>query len=270
MGTTKVPSCSLRLSERTKVRRCRGSAACRQLLLAWLSLLHVAAGAQGAASADPAVIDAECLAIEQAFARNDTQTLSALEPEDRQWQALKAFRLASTYIPEDKRREALTAIRQGLQVIKEGLRDNPEDVELLLLGTMLDGEYLLVQRWRFLHNGLRGLRRIARAEKLEPDNPRARLIRGSAKVVLPGLLGGSPEDAEQLLQPGVRSTALCENGDWGQVDLLNWLGRAAEAQGDAARAQQYYEAALARSPGNHWVRLAIEGNGYEWQEDPEP
>jgi tetratricopeptide (TPR) repeat protein len=251
-----------------KVRLRRGQKVRRRLsaLLAASSLW--ACSALAAEPPQPAT-DASCLAIEQAFADNRISELAALKPQEPRWQAQQSFRLASAYIPQDRKDEALQAIRRGLKVVARGLRDDPDDVELLLLGTMLDGEYLLINRWRFLHNGLRGLRRIARAEKLAPDNPRARLIRGSAKVVLPGIFGGSATEALAILQPGVRDTELCAGGDWGQVDLLNWLGRAASALDDSEQARHYFEQALARSPGNHWVRLAIAGEGYRWEEEPD-
>lgn len=234
------------------------------------SLLFATAAAETASAAvAPPTTDQTCLAIEQAFADNRIEALAALEPQEPRWQAQQSFRLASAYIPQNRKDEALQAIRRGLKVVARGLREDPDDVELLLLGTMLDGEYLLINRWRFLHNGLRGLRRIARAERLAPDNPRARLIRGSAKVVLPGILGGSPTEALAILQPAMRDTELCADGDWGQVDLLNWLGRAASALGNDEASRGYFEQALQRSPGNHWVQLAIAGEGYRWEEEPE-
>ena len=61
-------------------------------------------------------------------------------------------------------------------------------------------------------------------------------------------------------------SALCADGEWAQVDLINWLGRGYAKLNDAAKAQAAYERALARSPDNHWVKLAIAGEGYEWSE----
>lgn len=212
-------------------------------------------------------IDPECLAIEQAFAHNAISELAALTPKTDRWKALQSFRLASAFIPAGENKRALQAIKSGLAVVRSALKQNPQDVEMLLLGTMLDGEFLLINRWRFLHNGLRGLRRIARAEALDPDNPRAALIRGSAKVVLPGIFGGDAEEAVTLLESAVSDTELCAGGEWAQIDILNWLGRAHSKLEENEAARRYYQRALLRSPGNYWVELAMQGAGYEWQPD---
>ena len=139
---------------------------------------------------------------------------------------------------------------------------------------MLDGQWLLLRPWRFFISGRRALARLNRAERLSPDNPRVTLLRGTAKVVLPGILGGNAEDAIEMftttLQRPVYSgesfetSPLCVNGEWAQVDLLNWLGRAHTKAGNIDLGRQAYERALARSPDNHWVKLALAGAGYEW------
>ena len=214
-----------------------------------------------------AAVDDECLAIEQAFAENRIADLALLEPTIPRWHALKTFRLAAAYIPERRHREARRLLKRGLNDIADALRDRPDDVELLLLGAMMDGQILLIDRWRFLFNGFRGLRRLAQAERLAPDNPRAALIRGTAKVVVPWVLGGSARQAIEILSGGVRDTSLCDAGEWAQVDILNWLGRAYDKIGDTETATCYYRQALARSENNHWVQLAIAGEGYRWIDD---
>ena len=207
-----------------------------------------------------------CAAIEQAFARNQPDVLAAVEASAPHWEALKQFRLASLFIQESNKRAARRSVDRGLQAVRAGLKAKPGDPELLLLGAMLDGEHVLVRRWSFFTNGVRGLRRLRRAERAMPDNPRARLIRGSARVVMPRVLGGDALEAIDILSPAVRSNATCADGDWGQVDVLTWLGRAADETGDRAAAQDYYRRALAYSPGNYWVQKAMTGRGYVWQE----
>lgn len=218
--------------------------------------------------------DSECLAVEQAFATNHIDALAALQIDTPRWQALQQFRLAAAYIPAEQKRQARRAVLDGLKVVNTALNTAPEDVEMLLMGAMLDGQILLLSPWRFFHNGLRGMERLKKAEGLAPDNPRATLIRSTAQVILPGILGGDAAKAKDAFSAALiaRDDAgqrfadlpLCEGGEWAQVDLLNWLGRAHHKLGDLAAAQTAYAQALDRSPDNHWVRLAIEGRGYEW------
>lgn len=225
------------------------------------------------------------MSIERAFALNDTEALIELNLSHPRWQALRYFRLAAAYIPADENREARKAIRAGLKLVSSELNKTPDDVDLLLLGTMLDGQYLLISPWRFIFNGRRGLSRLRRAEKLAPEDPRAALVRGTSKVVLPGLLGGDVKSAVEIFENtlAARSTmdsdishttfadsTLCAGGEWAQVDILNWLGRAYAKLNKHDLSLTTFERALSRSPDNHWVKLAIAGEGYEWSDPREP
>ena len=211
-------------------------------------------------------VDVDCDRIERAFAANEPHLLRSLDPKLPRWQTLQQFRLTALYIQENQPSLARKAIRHGLQVVAKGLEEQSDDVELLIVGAMLDGEHVLTHRWSVFINGIRGVRRLRRAEALDPDNPRAGLVRGVAKIVLPWVLGGRIDEAIEILDRAVRTTETCENGDWGQVDTLMWLGRAHDKKGDQARAQEYYRRALARSPDNHWIKTALAGEGYEWKQ----
>ncbi|MEM7220367.1 MAG: hypothetical protein AAF515_18540 [Pseudomonadota bacterium] len=211
-------------------------------------------------------LDAECLAIERAFAANRVTELEALQPSELRWRAQRAFRLAAIYIPLRERRKARGVLKVGQQAVRAGLREADDEVELLLLGAMLDGQALLVDRWKLLSAGWRGLRRLQRAEKLDPDNPRVALIRGTARVVAPRILGGNAQLALDTLQPAERDTPLCAGGEWAQVDVLNWLARAHRLLGDDVAARAALGRALARVPDHHWTRLELEGAGYVWTE----
>lgn len=242
-------------------------------LLLWFLSLSLAQAAPG--PVDNVAVDQQCLAIETAFAENRLEALEALQPSQVQWQLLRYFRLAAAYIPMDERRKAGNAIRAGIALAQDHLKGHPNAVEELLLSSMLDGQYLLLRPWRFFVNGRRGLRRIERVETLDPSNPRIALIRGTAKVVLPGIFGGDPAAARALFEASLNQpsgdeltfaqTPLCTEGEWAQVDLLNWLGRAHARLGNEAESKAAYKQALTRSPGNHWVILAMRGEGYEWE-----
>lgn len=235
-------------------------------------LLSFLAGTAVADSVNPT-----CFAIERSFAENKLDALHAVDAAQPRWEALKQFRLAAAYIPADERKPALKAIREGLSVVSRELKTHPEDPELLILGAMLDGQYLLLQPWRFFWNGRRGLKRIARAEKFEPENPRIALVRGTAKFILPRILGGSAQEAEAIFSTALnqptatntpfQATNVCAGGQWGQVDLMNWLARAYAKQGKDALSQDTFQLASKYSPGNHWVDLALKGEGYEWTQE---
>ena len=184
--------------------------------------------------------DAHCLQIETLFATNKIEALNKQIYETPRAIAHQSFRLAAAYIPADEKQLAIGAIRQGLKAIEKGLENNPEDVDLLLLGAMLDGQWLLINRWRFFFNGRRGLQRLSKAEGLNANHPHVTLLRGTAKIILPRILGGNRGEARNMFETALnhhdttgvpfRKSKLCVNINgvpiWGQVDLLNWLGRA--------------------------------------------
>ncbi|MEO0424465.1 MAG: tetratricopeptide repeat protein [Pseudomonadota bacterium] len=243
----------------------------RKWLRSWIPLLCLVPGA-ALLPADSLGAEAECLAIEQAFAHNNVATLKNLVPSKPQWQALKQFRLAAAYIPADENKAALQAVRNGLKTVKRALQADPHDTEMLIMGAMLDGQYVLLRRWRFFLNGRRGLRRLNRAEAQQPNNPRIALVRGTAKFLLPGILGGNAKEAQATFfralyqhPDSFAQSVLCRDGQWAQVDLLNWLARSYQENGDPEQAQATFAQALEHSPDNHWVRLAMAGEGYEWQ-----
>lgn len=160
--------------------------------------------AQNLAGAMAENVSSECLAVEQAFMHNRVAELRSLQLSTPRWQAQRFFRLAAALIPADEHKAARSAVLEGLSVVNTALRQNPEDVELLLLGAVLDGQILLLSPWRFFHNGRRGLKRLRQAEMLEPENPRAVMVRGTAQVLLPAILGGKRKTGRTSLhwRPG--------------------------------------------------------------------
>ncbi len=220
-------------------------------------------------------IDPQCLRVEVAFASNDVATLRDAAITQTYWEALRQFRLAAAYIPIKNHAAARRAIRSGLEVVALELKRDPDQTHLLIIGAMLDGQYLLLSPWRFFHNGRRGLSRMRRAQTLDPTNPRLALLQSTAKILLPRLLGGDPQAGAKQIAATLAATGptnttfdqtpLCAAGAWAQVDLLNWLGRAHAKLGQHEQAQQAWQRALARSPKNYWVKLAIQGQGYQWR-----
>ena len=211
--------------------------------------------------------DGECKAIEAAYARADLDALIAIAPTSVNMRSLRLFRLAALHIQHNARGEAKRAIASGLAITKDRLAVDEADVEQLLFGAMFDGLHVLTHRWSFATHGFRGYRRLGRAEQLDPGNLRAALVRGSAWVVVPRWLGGDPTRAASVLTDAIHAAPEhCDASAWGQIDVLMWLGRAAEALDESARADAYYRQALARSPGNVWVQRAIDGLGYSWRQ----
>ena len=221
-------------------------------------------------------ISLECIAIETTFANAELEQLEAMEFSQLHWRVLRHFRLSAAYIQLEEKKRAREHLLAGLELVNAHLKSNPEDVNILLLGAMLDGQILLLQPWRYFHNGRRGLKRVRDAKDVQPNHPRIVLIEATAKVVLPGILGGSAKEAAEELRGALEadwfgqpfeSLPLCHTGQWGQPDLLNWLGRAYAKLNQPEQAQAAYEKVFELFPNHHWTTLAVQGQGFEWSEE---
>jgi tetratricopeptide (TPR) repeat protein len=102
---------------------------------------------------------------------------------------------------------------------------------------------------------------LARAGKLEPDNPRVPLQDGIGAFNTPSMFGGGVDKAEKLLR---RAIMLLEKEpvekpwpNWGRFDAYAWLGQILVKKRDFTGARTEYEKALAIAPKSGWITYLL-------------
>ena len=204
--------------------------------------------------------------IEALFAQNDVAALQSLSnPQDAYTGVYLNYRLAAALIQNGEKKAAKKildkAIRQTRQIL-----ENPEEEQRAEFHTMLGALYglkIIVSPFSVIGLNKKANRQLAKAQEIDPNNPRALLMLGVAKLQTPKVFGGSNKRALQLLQQGLKNIEQESDSPWGTVDIHLWLGRVFSKLKQPAKALVHYRKALEISPGNHWVLEAMEGNGFE-------
>jgi tetratricopeptide (TPR) repeat protein len=102
---------------------------------------------------------------------------------------------------------------------------------------------------------------LARAGKLEPENPRIPLQDGIGAFNTPAMFGGGVDKAEKLLRRAImlldKEPAEKPWPNWGRFDAHAWLGQILVKKRDFAGARMEYEKALAIAPRSGWVTYIL-------------
>lgn len=97
------------------------------------------------------------------------------------------------------------------------------------------------------------------AGKINPENPRVYIIRGSMNFNTPKMFGGSYKNAADNFKTAVslferQDTVFTLLPSWGYAESLVWFGRSMEAQDSYEQARFAYIKALRVQPDYSWVK----------------
>ncbi|MGS2722377.1 tetratricopeptide repeat protein [Porticoccus sp. GXU_MW_L64] len=206
--------------------------------------------------------------IETLFAQNNVSALQELpEAQDTYTNLFLNYRLAAAQIQNGDKKAAKKvlnkAIRQARSVIENS--DKQQEEVHVMLGALY-GLKIIVSPFSVIGLNKKANRQLAKAQEINPHNPRALLMLGVAKFQTPGVFGGSSKKALELLKQGQKSIEDEQKKLWGSVDIHLWLGRVYSKLKQPEKALAHYQQALALSPQNHWVMEAMGGNGFEVDE----
>ena len=98
-----------------------------------------------------------------------------------------------------------------------------------------------------------------KAQKLDPENPRAAMFVGVGTMYKPAVLGGSTKKAiEEFMHAALLFESFMPSNiltpSWGHAELYAWLGQAYEKVGEYEKGVSAYKKALEIRPGYRWVR----------------
>lgn len=102
------------------------------------------------------------------------------------------------------------------------------------------------------------------AEQLDPNNPRAYLIRGIMLFNTPKFFGGDKDAAIQSFRKAInllKNNKEKENSElspqWGLLDAHAWLGIALTSKGKYTEAKMIYKKALSIAPKFAWIKYSL-------------
>ena len=212
--------------------------------------------------------------LEQAVTRSDPAALGELRTVLRREAALlpdpptggsplRAYTLAYVnsrlvpVLPDERKEERRKLLDEAAEALRQSLAIAPRDAEAHALLGAIHGAQIGLTPWRAVTLGPRIAEAFRRAEELAPENPRVALQKGISLLFVPRAFGGGAEAAERELRRAEALFAREGRGkawpNWGQVDVLAWLGQARARQGDEKGARALYQRALALAPGHVWI-----------------
>ena len=213
-------------------------------------------------------------AIEQAFAGNDIDRLkqfrlslqkTASAPD---YKALFLdYRLSAALLQSERKTEAKPVLSEALPEAAALLQSEPDNSEYQTLLAALYGLDIIAHPLSVLSHKKKAENALQHALSLDPDNPRALLVRGVSEFQTPWPFGGRAEEARELLERGVDAfESQAQVINWGLADLHMWLGRCYARLDQPEKAADHYRRALKISPDNWWVLQAMRGDGFNFEQ----
>lgn len=102
---------------------------------------------------------------------------------------------------------------------------------------------------------------IEKAISIDPDNPRAYLVKGIMLNNTPEMYGGGADRALPVLKRAKKAfnkqTTEALMPDWGQLENLAWLGQVLAKLGKYDEAKSIYEESLEINPEFYWVKYKL-------------
>ncbi len=204
--------------------------------------------------------------ITAAYHAEDTTGLELLrlnlDPNDDRDAYLAGYldwRLGGLLVGQQHTKEADRVLRRGQETLQALNRRQHSAESLAMLSGIVGMRIGIRPVTRGMTLGRKASKTIDRALKLEPDNPRVRLIAGIAKLNAPKMFGGSVEAAIAHFDHALAAIADSGTGryDWGEADVYIWRGNARRRGGDEAAARQDYARAVAVAPDYEWPKTLL-------------
>ena len=237
----------------------------RKPLTATLFCVVSGLGLATAAPASDVSTGSQAFAIraEQAIVQGSVAKLVALrsslersDKDDRYNLAYLDWR-TSQLLPHKSKKEKRELLKRAEEQLDQLLETESANAEAHALRGSVIGEQISGM-WSGMRLGKKSTKSLNRALELGPDNPRIALQRGISFFFTPKSFGGGKPKAEKELRRALELFAREPSGkpwpNWGQVDVMAWLGQTLAKLDKPEEARASYEAALKLEPNHTWVR----------------
>jgi tetratricopeptide (TPR) repeat protein len=212
------------------------------------------------ADAAPRSDAAELRAVGNELKQADFSTL------DSRQQVLVRYSIAYTnralaFAAKTSREERLKLLEDAAEHLERAIAIDPNEAEAHALLGSVYGATIGVDQHRGAELGPKARRMLARAEQLDPHNPRVHLLLGTGAFHRPPEYGGGAEKAEVHLRKAIelfeKEPMAKPWPNWGRYEAHVYLGQTLSKLQRRDEARKQYEAALVLIPESEYVRSVL-------------
>jgi len=161
-------------------------------------------------------------------------------------------------LTEDKE-ENKKYIEAAKKTIEKSIEEKDDFSESHTLYSSILGLEIGIKPHLGMKNGIKSGKEIAKAHKLNPNNPRAYLIEGISALHTPKMFGGGVAKALEKLNKAEALYKLQKEDtgiypDWGWDNVYIWLGKVYGKKGEKEKEIEFYKKALEVNPDNGWAK----------------
>jgi len=180
---------------------------------------------------------------------------------DKEWLvnyyiALNSYRIGT--IAYDDKEMSEKYIESAKESIQKSIKGKDDFAESHALFSSILGMELGFKPQLGMTNGIKSGKAIAKAKKLDPENPRVYMIDGTGKLYTPKMFGGGIDKAIKLFEKAAELFKKEEDRgiypDWGKEEVYVWLGNAYREKKEDSTAIEFYKKALEVNPDCGWAK----------------
>lgn len=202
-------------------------------------------------------------AIETASMQLNVQALERLSLEVKGYeQGLAFYRLGLNYQMTGQIDNAIEALEKATELLEYTVKENDQDTESYALLAQVYGLRIAYEPMKGAIFGPRSANAINRAQKLDNENPRVKLISGIIAYNTPVMFGGSKSNALENFNQAIDVFPSDQQSDfhWGYAESYTWRGLTHLEMGNKEKALADWQQAITIEPNFGWARMLINKN----------
>lgn len=238
----------------------------RSLVAALLVVVTAAAGAQPGLDEIRDSIHRAVLSRDVPALQGAAERLAEMDAERAPYyHAYAHFRLGEI-IGEDDKKRTKDHLNTCIDILKEVLDGNPDDVESLALQTTCYGTSSAYYMLRAATRGMASDKALERAKELAPDHPRVLMQEGVSLYFRPAAFGGDKEQALKSFQAAAEAfkdwqPPSADAPTWGEAETWLYLGMTYRDLEQPQKAREALKRALEMEPDYKLARQTLEELG---------
>ncbi|MEW6456772.1 MAG: hypothetical protein AB1410_08700 [Acidobacteriota bacterium] len=177
--------------------------------------------------------------------------------------ALSDYRLSIYHLQAKDKKKAKDFIEEGIKNLERSIKEKGDFSDsYALLGALL-GLKISISWYLAPSLGPKSSKEIEKAIQLDPDNPRAYLIKGISSYNTPVIFGGGVSKATKDLELSIKLFEKEKKDSsiepsWGMGEAYARLGLCYIKKGDKKKAEEIFIEGISKAPEYSWLRHHLE------------